>query len=1240
MNSRTHEAFIKYDEELIDLILNTESLAQLFANSSRSLDIINQTNDADIIIAELTKADNYTTLKQAAIISDYYEQVEKCVVMNFIDYALKKNTPEPNEMHEASESEESSEEIDNLQKIFCAIWLMKTLYKTDIDLYKKLFQPVKANDTAPFIVIFGPKTNTQTDQITYQFLFDPQTNKWKCQRFSPESKDAQIIDDKYILHYINKILVHVTPENLNPFIKKSLSFILEKYEEGHQNQLHKKRTKRFFKDQSSKLAPKVSEFCQNKLPTLAALNNIHIVHTAYFTNAEKKPALIAKLLLNDRLFELINRNSSELILLLAKSIELEQLQNLLNKEYLKHGFFDMDSYQLINFCLRSNSSDEKFRAFSKYCFEHASQKQLAQIHETALYSLAKALSGEDFIKYRSQGKIQLSYPHHDYVIEELYKSHPDVFPTILEEMLTSGRTIDDIPKDQEILTHFVNLLFKHGGQWFYLINNDRHASIRSNAKADLLSLAMKMDPQKTMTLINTLTRVDSQGNKFLPIDMTAEEITKLINASPQTACVLLDYPEILNTFEQETFSFEHDSRNRHASTPSAGPFGGIRRFDLLATLLTTIPPNYGEKLLRRGLLFAERGMPHFQHLSGFGFFGGKNPSGSISNCLEIMYSVLPCSTFMNALTEGLMRNQNVDRLFLKEISNLNLLELAKVMMQFQHLKHLELSLSLNKDNQDNIIKFFAQMGKTNPYLHYHIQIEISEDKKPFEFITHFLSKNDINVISLTIQPQHTWVKLLILDKTKPDLKNFLDACIKKICQNNSMLRRVSVSGLSRSVFQNDDEPGYTFTQFPIYNTRLFSMDAFENISAGEKDETTEKLLSRNRNILALKVISDQFRHFQNVLELLPWLTIHGIPPELVVDIFDRLNYRHSLPSTISPYRAVRELIAQTHKPPVAKGGQLDQIENALAQTYNFLKAGSLRAYYRHKPHKENIHALEAFFSMDKIQSEVINLIIDWFRSLYVTDMLDDFRKLNQAIDIATQEQRLALFAKRSSFSLILTLDGISTNDNSLVEFRKMINKLYLYQKAVDHASKNLCKEAYVELQLQGPFRSQIPLNDLALQSFDGYELHETLVKYNPKNDISKSSNLFSKIASYVFTDFDNEEKIIFKNIMQTLELYLKQKEKPAEKQCDKHKHQHKNNLLNLMKDDNIEKLKNSKHRLYQILATQQKRLATSVSKCSVKLVLRHSGLFSVAHEQKKVKDKIIISKYADQLNKKALNGNK
>ena len=301
-----------------------------------------------------------------------------------------------------------------------------------------------------------------------------------------------------------------------------------------------------------------------------------------------------------------------------------------------------------------------------------------------------ALSGDDLVKYISEGKIKLEYPDYSYFIEKLYQTYPAQFPTILEMMITSGKTISDIPRDKEIQKCFVSLFLKHDGQWLNLIYYQKGDVF--NHKADLLRLAIKKEPEKTLAIIKAHSLENLEGKSYCPIDLKAEEIANLITEAPQQACMLLDYTNILDTLKQDTISYE--------------PYGELRQFDLLYSILFEIPESYTEKLLRSGILFPEKGMPHFQHLSGLGAFGGKNASGCINNILEKVYQKLPCSTFMAALTEGLKNNPNVNRLFLKEVFDINLTELAKVLSQFQTIKHLEIALSLEKENHNNINDFF------------------------------------------------------------------------------------------------------------------------------------------------------------------------------------------------------------------------------------------------------------------------------------------------------------------------------------------------------------------------------------------------------------------------------------------------------------------------------------------------------------------------------------------------------
>jgi hypothetical protein len=130
---------------------------------------------------------------------------------------------------------------------------------------------------------------------------------------------------------------------------------------------------------------------------------------------------------------------------------------------------------------------------------------------------------------------------------------------------------------------------------------------------------------------------------------------------------------------------------------------------------------------------------------------------------------------------------------------------------------------------------------------------------------------------------------------------------------------------------------------------------------------------------------------------------------------------------------------------------------------------------------------------------------------------------------------------------------------------------------------------------------------LGSQAFDGFEFGEVLKRYSPNDETNQ-------------TDFSDEEKEHFTKVTQVLRKYLNQKEKPKEKQCDRHKHIHKNELFKLLQSENIALFKETKPRLYQIIKMQRERLAASISKCSTKLMLRTCGLFSIHHQEKKAFD--------------------
>lgn len=1195
---------MKYNEQLISLILNTEQLAELLNKASEILDIINQSNDLDIIQQQLLNPQHYEILQQVASISDYLDQVGECVVIDFIDYSYKKNKDKSNE---------SKNKLSFPQQKLIAIQLLHYLYHNNTDLYN-IFSQSKDNDNhkqATFDVVFETKIG-DIEQVTYQFLFDDKNMKWELQRLTPGSNDAEVVKDYFLLDHLKFLLAYVTPETINPFIIKSLIKYLHINEDRYK-QREKKIDKKFFKNECKELHSIVMDCYQHITLNVPMSEKIDIIHTTYYGNAKNKPKLMTELLLDNQLFAL--KNSFRLISFLSRFASLGDIENLLKKENIKDLLLNSD----VNDLYLMLDEEDKLQLIAKLFFEHANQEQLAKLDGHILDRFSLALPKDDFIKFKSHNKIKFDYPEYCYDIERLYKLYPEEFENILEGMLESGATISDIPRDKNILKHYVNLLFKHEGQWLYLIRYNKHDVY--NHKVDLLTYAMEIDAKKTLSILHAIGVKDSLGKQYLPITMKAEEISGLITKAPNDACVLLDYDNILDTLRNDMFSIE--------------PYGDIRHFDNINKILHRVPAIYAEKLMRDGLLFSEKGMPHFHHLSGFGFFGGKNPGGFISMNFAIVYEKLPSSTFMSALTEGLIHNNNVDRLFLKDIFNLDLLELAKILNQFPNIQHLELGLSLDEENQANIIHFFEILNETNPKLDCHIHVMISEEKAPFLFLTSYLSMTNSRIKSLTITPANMWVKHKLLDSKKPEFRNYFDDCLKEICQNNTMLEQISINGFSKSLFMDDGKPGYAFAKFPIYNTQIFSIDNTESMSDPDHDEATEKLLLRNRSINALNVISSEIRHFQNVLELLPWLTINNMPPEIIVNIFDRLKYQHTLSSKIPHYQAILNSIENAQK--IGDGaGEFKDVLQGLAKMESFIKAGAMNAYYRFKPHQQNIDSIEKFLNMDEIQDKVIRTVTDWFcddQRPDLTDKIIQLRKLNEAIDSKMKNKMLI---QRSKLPLILELDGITlTMCNESVEaFCEIRNMLNYYQKATTRSLKQLRRDAYIAFQCEATLKNVTAWNDMASQSFDGVELFNVLERYNPDKDICKSSdNIFKKLYLQVFTGFDDAEETLFKDIMLSLKKYLKQKELPREKQCGKHKHLHKSNLFHLLKPESIIIFKDTKPRLYQILMMQRERLAVSIANCSVKAMNKYYGLFSIVREDKKINDESIISNYEKQISK-------
>lgn len=1205
---------MQYKEELINLILNPEQLDILLSKAAEIIDVINQSDDLSIIQQALTLPENYAILKQVASISDYLDQIAECVVWDFIEYVLKKKADEL-----------SISEQDYLQKTLLALHLMHYLYQSNKELYEVFSQLKSDSNKTNFDVVFEQKNDEKIEKITYQFLFDPQKNVWLLKQYFPGVPEGKMVEDRYVLGCVEDSLRHMTPTTLNPFIKKSLFSPLQYCTERHEE----KQRKRFFRHQSDGLYPQIKKDYECVSQGMLIFSKLNIIHTVYFNNAKDKPMLMARLLLVDGLFEL--RNTFKLISYLSYHVKWSLIEDLLEKEPIKKAFLDADTLGLYD--IEENCKDLK--KLSEFYFEHASLDQTENLKGHLLYSLVLLLSKDDFIKYRNQGKIRLEYPRHCQSLEKLYDAYPTEFQTVLEDMITSGNMINEIPSKEEILNHYLNLFFKHDGAWFNLIRDRENRY--SNHKADLLNLAMKTDPQKTVAIIKAMAQEDSQGNQYLPIALDAKEIATLISQSPK-ACVLLDYDNILETLRQDMFSFE--------------PYGKIRQFDLLYKIIQDIPAIYGEKLLRSGLLFAEKGMPHFQHLSGLGDFGGKNPSDYIHCNFGLLYTALPVPTFMSALAEGLTHNLNVNRLFLKDIFEINLLALAVVLQKFQTIKHLEIALDLNEQNQLNIIKFFALLRETNPGLNYHVQIALGNNKEHLIFLKNYLSQHDDQIITLTIIPGNFWIKSLLNEDAS--FKQFFDDCIKEICQNTYSLRQINMDEFSKkSIFRMDDDPTYQFEQLPSYSTQLFAIGSPENIVS-----ETEKRLLRNRNIYALNVISSELRHLQNVLELLVWFTMYGLPAEIVLDIFDRLKYQHELPTNLSPYISILNAIKKSRSQQAENNDSpLARIAHKVEELETFVKSTTMQAYYRYKPYKKNINDLETFLNLNKLQEEVVGVITDWFCSdEYLPKLLGELKcigLINQGLSLETTngfllqtEQQLfveKIFSLMSQSPFILALDGIplEASCQTMESFSELNNKLNLYQKAVSHSLKLLQREAFVDLQCYGPLSNFLQWKDLSSQLYDGVEFLNVLEKYDADKDLPMGSSflmscqnivhsIFSKESTKLI-HFSSEENMLFGNIVLALQKYLLQKAKRKDQQCDRHKHMHKNTLFNLLAPEKIAIFKDSNPRLFLILQIQRERLAASLSKCSVKLMLRHSGLFSSSHQVKKVLDAPIISDYEKQI---------
>lgn len=1189
---RNEKPIIEPNIDLMNFILNTNQSGELINKSSQILKALDQSDHFETIVDWLTHPEHLASLKQLASIHQYIGQVGKSVFFDFTRYVLEEI------------NKDSKEEISHLLIALIAIRLMHDLHQSDRDLYNS-FAVRENHEQASFDMRFEPVTG-KVNQLTYQILFDDTASQWRVKRFSTENNDGQNTDDCQLEDLMENIFSHLRPEALNPFVKKTLHLALQSFENKIQNKQSGKNLKTLFESQYNKLGAKIRKYSLEMSANLPNYHDINCIRT-YFENLRKKPKVMAKLFLQDGLFELVN--DFVFIKYLIQHLNLADLKSLLEKTSIKLAFLQAD---ISHFSQHTPKPSLELLA-SQY-FAHASQDQLAQAKTYWLSELAMALPKEDFIQHLNQGKIQFEYLELSHYQVALYKKYPEHFESILEGMLASGKIIHELPRDEKysedetnrnILRHYVKLFFKHKGRWFHLLSP---RATYFNYRFALLGYAMKIDPRQTLDIMDTLAYVDANGNKILPIDINAQGISDLISKYPESSFVLLDYANIINTLRNDSFEVE--------------PYGKIRHFDYLSKILHCTPSVYVEKLLKSGILFAEIGMPHYHHFSGFGFFAGKNPGAFVSLNLQTAHDKLPSATFMSALREGLVNNRNINRLFLKEIINIDLISLAEILQGFHHIKHLELSLPLHEENQINIIKFFDIMKKTHSHLHYHLQLQLSRTIKPLKFITDFICNNDINIKSLVIVPVDTWVKMILTNDKKPKLKNAVDACIKRICENNLSLHQISMNGLSKSrlrFLSGEDEQGYSFTQFPEYNIQIYSMDDTEPASRQENDTETAKLLFRNRNIKALRSVSDTILHFQIILELLPWLKLRQLPMDIIFYLFDILKFQHTMPSKIPHYQAIKHTIEKRQKQVEQNEIDLGNIASSLACAQTMVQSANLHAKYRFKPHKKHIDGLHQFLNIGKIQEEVITVIGNWF--CRDTSQFPDTIRLNRF--------------QLSSHPLICELDGALYKgiDKAGMEFAVMVDKLNTYQKAITTCMKERTRQAYIAFQCHGPLQHVSYWTHLASQGFDGYELLMVLENYHQHQDIYKSDHFLKDNYNKVFTHFNGDESKLFKKIMTSLNKYLKQKDLPRDKQCDRHKHLHKSALFELIKPDNIAIFKKSKPRLYYILRAQRERLALSIATCSVKLTLRHHGLFSFHHQQNKIRNTAVTEDYKEQINK-------
>src|SRR5205085_2208046 len=124
-------------------------------------------------------------------------------------------------------------------------------------------------------------------------------------------------------------------------------------------------------------------------------------------------------------------------------------------------------------------------------------------------------------------------------------------------------------------------------------------------------------------------------------------------------------------------------------------------------------------------------------------------------------------------------------------------------------------------------------------------------------------------------------------------------------------------------------------------------------------------------------------------------------------------------------------------------------------------------------------------------------ITDWFCDDKRPDLIDNLKKLkslNEEIDACMDKY---LYAMRSTSSVILELDGITftMKNESARAFCEIRNTLNYYQKATKQSLVKLRREAYIEFQRHAPLDNGKAWDDLASESFDGFELFDVLSQY-------------------------------------------------------------------------------------------------------------------------------------------------